>query len=171
MAYFKVLPYRSRTPAQAVSQAYLLTDAWDDWFKYSTLYSLVIFDEDGARHAIGGVKIGEFAMAEDQRRPRIPDDFDALDERFFSLGQDDSYYHDLNRLGGAIRDRVLRGLRDVALDNDLFERALAEAVTGTSLLRSVTRSTVTGQFRRMAVGGAADQLRVQLCCAAAHSAG
>src|SRR5271165_6993334 len=154
MAYFKVLPYRSRTPAQAVSQAYLLTDAWDDWFKYSTLYSLVIFDEDGARHAIGGVKIGEFAMAEDQRRPRIPDDFDALDERFFSLGQDDSYYHDLNRLGGAIRDRVLRGLRDVALDNDLFERALAEAVTGTSLLRSVTRSTVTGQFRRMAVGGA-----------------
>src|SRR5271165_801029 len=84
MAYFKVLPYRSRTPAQAVSQAYLLTDAWDDWFKYSTLYSLVIFDEDGARHAIGGLKIGEFAMAEDQRRPRIPDDFDALDERFFS---------------------------------------------------------------------------------------
>jgi hypothetical protein len=133
MAYFKVLPLRPRMPARAVSQAYLVTDSWDDWFKYSTLYSLVIFDEDGERRAIGGVKIGQFAMAENERRPQIPDDFDALDERFFSLGQDDSYYHDLNRLGGEIRDQVLRGLRDVALDNDLFERALAEDVTGTSL--------------------------------------
>ena len=97
MAYFKVLPNRTRTPAQATSRAYLLTDNWDDWFKYSTLYSLIIFDEDGERHAIGGMKIGQFAMAAGQRRPNIPDDFDALDERFFSLGQDDSYYDDLNR--------------------------------------------------------------------------
>jgi predicted ATPase len=89
----------------------------------------------------------------DQRRADIPDAFDALDDRFFSLGQDDSYYNDLNQLGGATRDRVLRGLRDVALDNELFERAVAEDVTGTSLLRSVTRSTVTGQFHRLAQGG------------------
>lgn len=154
MAYFKVLPNGTRTPAQATSKAYLLTDNWDDWFKFSTLYSLIIFDEDGERHPIGGVKIGQFAMPDNQRRPLIPTDFDTLDERFFSLGQDDSYYDDLNRLGGAIRDRVLRGLRDVALDNELFERALGEDVTGTSLLRSVTRSTVTGQFHRMALGGA-----------------
>ena len=37
---------------QAMSKAYLLTDNWDDWFKYSTLYSLVVFDEDGERHSI-----------------------------------------------------------------------------------------------------------------------
>jgi predicted ATPase len=114
---------------------------------------LIVFDKDGERHAIGGVKIGQFAMAEGQRRPRIREAFDTLDERFFSLGQDDSYYDDLNRLGNAIRDRVLQGLRDVALDNDLFDRALNEDVTGTSLLRSVARSTVTGQFHRMALGG------------------
>ncbi len=132
----------------------MLTDNWDDWFKYSTLYSLVIYDEDGERHTVGGVKIGQFAMLADQRRPSIPDEFDALDERFFSLGQDDSYYDDLNRLGVAIRDRVLQSLRDVALDDELFDRALNEDVTGTSLLRLVSRSTVTGQFRRMASGGA-----------------
>lgn len=128
-------------------------DNWDDWFTYSTLYSLVVFDEDGERHAIGGVKIGQFAMAEGQRRADVPDEFDALDDRFFSLGQDDSYYDDLNRLGAATRDRVLLALRDVALDLALFDRALDEKVTGTSLLRSVDRSTVTGQFRRMAQGG------------------
>jgi predicted ATPase len=153
MAYFNVLPSGTRAPAQATSKSYLLTDNWDDWFKYSTLYSLIVFDEDGERHSIGGVKIGQFAMVEQQRRPTIPEAFDNLDERFFSLGQDDSYYDDLNRLGSAIRDRILQGLRDVALDTDLFDRALNEDVTGTSLLRSVTRSTVIGQFRRMALGG------------------
>jgi hypothetical protein len=92
-------------------------------------------------------------MAEGQRRANIPSTFDRLDDQFFSLGQDDSYYDDLNRLGPEVRDRVLRGLRDVALDLQLFQRALDEKVTGTSLLRSVSRATVLGQFHRMATGG------------------
>jgi predicted ATPase len=154
MAYFNVLPNGTQTPANASHKAYLLTDNWDDWFKFSTLYSLVVFDENSERHLIGGVKIGQFDMTDSQRRANIPEQFDSLDERFFSLGQDDSYYDDLNQLGAATRDRVLQGLRDVALDNELFERALKEKVTGTSLLRSVTKSTVTGQFHRMALGGA-----------------
>lgn len=141
-------------PAQATQKAFLLTDNWDDWFKFSTLYVLIIFDEDGERHSIGGVKIGQFNMANDQRRPLIPEEFDELDERFFSLGQDDSYYGDLNQLGAATRDRVLTGLRDVSINRELFERALLENVTGTSLLRSVARATVEGQFHRMAQGGA-----------------
>lgn len=154
MTYFRVLPVGTRPSAQARNRAYLLTDNWDDWFKFSTLYTLVIYDEDGERHSIGGVKIGQFAMTDDQRRPNIPDDFDELDDRFFSLGQDDSYYDALNAIGSDIRDRVLNSLRDVANDPNLFERALNEKVTGTSLLRSVDRSTVIGQFHRMAQGGA-----------------
>lgn len=152
MPYFRVLPVGRPIPP-VVDRAYLLIDNWDDWFKYSTLYSLIIFDENGERHAVGGVKIGQFAMEEGQRRANLPEQFDTLDERFFSLGQDDSYYDALNRLGGATRDRILRALCDVALDTELFERALVEKVTGTSLLRSVDRSTVTGQFHRMALGG------------------
>lgn len=154
MPYFTVLLQARRTPAQARSRAFLITDDWDDWFKYSTLYSLVVFDEDGEEHVIGGLKIGQFGMRADQRRPEIPETFDTLDDRFFSLGQDDSYYGDLDKLGGAVRDRVLVGLRDVALDTDLFGRALGEDVTGTSLLRSVNRAAVTGQYHRMALGGA-----------------
>jgi len=154
MTYFRVLPVGTRPSSAVADCAYLLTDTWDDWFKFSTLYTLVIYDEDGDRHSIGGVKVGQFSMAEDQRRAQLPDRFDTLDDRFFSLGQDDSYYDALNALGAATRDRVLRALRDVALDPDLFERALAEKVTGTSLLRSVDRSTVIGQFHRMAQGGA-----------------
>lgn len=154
MMYFHVLPVGAKPYAQRRNCAYLLTDNWDDWFKFSTLYNLVIFDEVGNEYAIGGVKIGQFAMAEDQRRPNLPEQFDGLDDRFFSLGQDDTYYDALNALGSGVRERVLGALRDVALDLILFERVLAEKVTGTSLLRSVDRSTVTGQFHRMAHGGA-----------------
>ena len=152
--YFRVLPVGSRPSANARNCAYLLEDDWDDWFKFSTLYTLVFFDENGEHHSIGGVKIGQFAMESDQRKPNIPKDFEELDDRFFSLGQDDTYYDSLNKLGVEIRNRILHGLRDFAINPTLFERALSEKVTGTSLLRTVDRSTVTGQFHRMAQGGA-----------------
>ena len=108
----------------------------------------------GRKASIGGVKIGQFAMEAGQRRAAVPDSFDELDERFFSLGQDDSYYENLNELGSGLRDVVLRGLRDIALDQQLFKRARSESVTGMSLLRSVTPATVQGQFRRLARGEA-----------------
>lgn len=152
--YFNVLGHGAGVPSKARSKAYLLTDNWDDWFKYSTMYTLVVVDKDGKENLVGSVKIGQFGMKDGQRRPAIPKAFDELDDRFFSLGQDDSYYGNLDELGGDTRDRILRGLRDMALDPDLFERALGEDVTGTSLLRSVSRASVLGQFGRMARGGA-----------------
>ena len=48
---------------------------------------------------------------------------------------------------------MLRGLRDMALDPDLFAQASEEKVTGVSLLRSVTPASIQAQFRRMALGG------------------
>ncbi|HEY3278207.1 MAG TPA: AAA family ATPase [Syntrophorhabdaceae bacterium] len=135
-------------------RSFLLIDGWDDWFSYSTMYSLIVYDGNGEGFHAGSVKIGEFGMARGQRRADVPDQFDQLDENFFSLGQDFSYYETLNELGPELRDEVLRALRDMALDQDLFQRSLAERVTGVSLLRSVTRSTVQGQFCRLARGGA-----------------
>jgi hypothetical protein len=83
-----------------------------------------------------------------------PDVFDRLDDRFFSLGQDDSYYAQLNALGDQVRDEVLAALNDVAVNADLFARALGETVTGKSLLRNVSRATVRNQFNLLALGGA-----------------
>lgn len=152
--FFKVLAHGVRPPADSVACAFLLTDNWDDWFKYNTLYQLVVFDGEGSRHDIGGVKIGQFKMEKEQRRPALPAEFDELGEEFFSLGQDDSYYEDLNKLGDEARDFILRGLRDMAFDIDRFQRAREESVTGVSLLRSVTPATVQGQFSRISRGGA-----------------
>lgn len=153
-SFFTVLPHGRRAPVGVRSKAYLLTDNWNDWFTYNTMYALVVFDQDGAEFYAGEVKIGQLAMGDEQRRPNIPVAFDELGEEFFSLGQDDSYYEKLNELGPELRDWILRGLRDIALDQDRFVRVLGEKVTGVSLLRSVNRATVQGQFSRLAKGGA-----------------
>jgi len=151
--FFTVVKSFSRVSSSARSKAYLVEDAWDDWFQFSTLYTLIVFDEDDTRHEIGGVKIGQFDMETDQRRPKLPRSFENLNENYFSLGQDDSYYENLNKLGDPIRSYILAGLRDVVADQALFERTLKESVTKTSLLRSVTPTTVRGQFRRLVEGG------------------
>jgi predicted ATPase len=150
---FKTVSHASEVQGTPQSEAYLIADSWDDWFRFNTLYSLVVFDDSGGRHDIGGVKIGQFGMQDTQRRPDLPATFEILSEEFFSLGQDDSYYGTLNGLGPEIRDGVLKNLRDVALDLDLFSKTLSEKVTGFSLLRSVTRASVRGQFHRLARGG------------------
>lgn len=151
---FTVLPVGDRVPSDARDQAFLLTDNWDDWFTYSTMYYLSYVDEDGAEHEIGQVKIGQFGMEKGQRRPTIPATFSQLQEDFFSLGQDASYYEALTELGDDLREGVLRALRDIALDEELLIRASSEDVTGSSLMRSVARTTIEGQFSRLARGGA-----------------
>jgi hypothetical protein len=152
--FFNVLPVGRRVPTSARDKAFLLTDNWDDWFEFSTLYQLVIVDAEGEQHDIGGGKIGEFDMAKGDRRPNLPDKFDELDDPFFSLGQDNSYYTHLNELGVEVRERVLIGIRDVTANLELFERAIEERVTKVSLLRTVTPMAVKGQFHRLAQGGA-----------------
>lgn len=151
---FQVIPNRGRLPEDECDKVILLTDGWDDWFKYNTMYVVFYFDGEGEKHRIGEVKIGEFDMAADQRRSNIPDEFNELDDVFFSLGQDDEYYQKLNDLGEEFRETYLAAMRDVARDAELFERALEEDVTGVSLLRSVSDSSVRIQYRRMAQGGA-----------------
>lgn len=151
---FKVVGSASSLPKTGQSEVLLWTDDWDDWFTYSTQYIVFVYDDGGKRHRIGNVKIGQFGMKPGQRRPNLKEEFESIGDEFFSLGQDDEYYENLTKLGTDIRDRVLQGLGDIALDSDRALRAMNEHVTGVSLLRSVTKSTVEGQFRRLATGGA-----------------
>jgi hypothetical protein len=134
----------------------LVEDDWDDWFTFSTMYSVFIVESNTKRRPIGSVKIGQFNMQPQQRRPDIGTTFQALDERFFSLGQDDSYYDKLNKNFPDLREIFLRCLRDLAFldDTDIYESALSEEVTRESLLRSVPSRSIRTQFRRIARGGA-----------------
>lgn len=133
---------------------YLIKDHWNDWFDYKTMYRLVYKNNNRVKE-IGEVKIGKFGMEPNNEvlvSPNIPDTFNELGSLFFSLGQDISYYKNLNRLGEDLRFEVLTKLNDVALNTKIFESALNEDVMGRSLLRSVSRTSVRGQFRRLAYG-------------------
>ncbi|CAN5719243.1 AAA family ATPase [soil metagenome] len=137
-----------------MSCAYLVEDGWDDWFKYQTTYSLTVFDDDGRRFDLGLVKIGRSKMPKDSKRPELPETFSQLDKEFFSLGQSEEYYEQLGNFESMLRDAVLRGLRDVVANQTRWRNALKHDVTTTSLLRSVSSKSVTGQFRRLLAGGA-----------------
>ncbi|MEV6929695.1 hypothetical protein AB0M46_35110 [Dactylosporangium sp. NPDC051485] len=138
---------------RARRQAFLVKDNWND-FGYVTMFQLVVGD-DGRRHDIGAVKIGGFGVpAGWVAWPELERRFESLDERYFSLGQDDTYYETLEQLGPDIRVEVLTALRDLAYDPALLERAESEHVTTTSLLREKSVGLVRGQFRRIANGGA-----------------
>lgn len=151
---FLVIPNGSRTPDEGRDVGYLWTDNWDDWFEFSTLYVLTYFDAEGVKHDVGGVKIGQFDMAKEQRRPNLPARFERLANRFFSLGQDADYYEAIGKLDPETGNALLAALRDIVADEALYVRARDEKVTGTSLMRFVNERTIVGQFRRIVAGGA-----------------
>lgn len=153
-----------RFPAETPpGTAYLITDNWDDWFSYKTQFNLLVVDEQGQRHQPGAVKIGQRGMQGSQnvvngvvgqRSPNLLPTFDALGEEYFSLGQDETYYETLNRLSDPLKRLVLEGLRDVAVDLDLFAQVEHEDVVSRSLLRYVQASTVRGRLNRLTQGNA-----------------
>jgi predicted ATPase len=134
----------------------LLEDSWDDWFTYSTKYIVYRFssgdgdEEDGSWSKLGPIKIGQMDMQKGQRRADIPREFDSLESQFFSLGQNTEYYEKAVALG--LHQHLLTRLNDIAFDNKIFRKARLEEVTRISLLRSISESTVLGDFSRVISG-------------------
>ncbi|NDU85380.1 MAG: AAA family ATPase [Ferrovum sp.] len=161
---FHIINPNAKIPSDAQGwSAYLNSDEWDDWGEYCTRFYLSVVDEDGKQHSIGQVKIGKRGLKPHKRAldippghrtPNAPSAFMQLEDDFFSVGQDDEYYANLGALDDTIRELVLTCLRDVAWDKDRWKWAKDEKVMRQSLLRSVTWSTVEGQFQRMARGDA-----------------
>lgn len=149
---FKVLE-KIRAIPSAKNKCYLIADNWND-YSYYTLYELFYYDQLSERHRVGQVKIGFRGQETGKSTFRIGESFEHLDDDFFSLGQSDFYYEKLNKLGDAIRDEILKRLRDVAKDASTYDLAIEENVTKTSLLRYISPTSVVGQFRRMCFGGA-----------------
>lgn len=149
---FRVCEMNYNPDKNLANRAYLIKDKWNDWWQYITMFFLQYVDNQNTIHDLGSVKIGEFGLIKGS--PGLPKEFEQLDRRFFSLGQSDDYYQALNDLGEVIRNTILNSLNDIALKTDLYEKAMSEYVTTSSLLRDISTTTVTGQFRRMANGGA-----------------
>lgn len=144
---FKKAPIISKT-----NTAYLSPSNWDD-FSYKSLFNLIVFDGDGRRHDIGSVKIGYKKQKTGWTQDEVSDEFPKLKEGFFSLGQDDDYYLNIQKLEKSIRHNILTSLADVVHNEDLLNSALEHDVMRTSLLREVSLSSVKGQYSRILKGG------------------
>jgi predicted ATPase len=132
----------------------LILDDWDD-FSFKTAFIACIYDDKGEAHEIGPVKIGYFGQQPGRTSDTLPPTFLALPDNYFSLGQEPEYYERLRDFPEAIREEYLRHMKDLVFDSELRARADDEQVFATSLLRSVSRSAIDGQFKRILSGGAA----------------
>jgi predicted ATPase len=150
---FTILDRFQRHPDNARSHVFLVWDNWND-YSFHTLFGIFYIDAAGNIIDLGSIKIGYFGQETGFGILSIGDSFNELDKKFFSLGQSEDYYETLNNLGEEIRDEILLALRDIAKSVSLYNRAVKQEVTKVSLLRNVSPTTVIGQFRRIASGGA-----------------
>jgi energy-coupling factor transporter ATP-binding protein EcfA2 len=88
-------------------------DSWDDYF-FKTTFRMTFYRSETQRVGIGDVKI--LMDGQEGGPTELPEEFDSLDERYCSLGQNLAYYEFLLKLGKQIYLPILWGLRDVVLD-------------------------------------------------------
>ncbi len=142
---------------------YLHEDRWNDWYKYVTMFTAVYVDQTGKEHCLGSTKIGKKEIKNSDKNSNsgkfetidfLPQEFNELSFEFFSLGQSDGYYEAIRQLGDSIREEILTGLNDIAYNKDIFEEIENLDITRTSILRSISKATIKGQFYRISHGGA-----------------
>jgi predicted ATPase len=143
---FTVIPYVERAKRyqklKGREEAFLVRDNWDD-YGFKTTFSLVYFDDEGERKDIGEVKIMTAGMPTGY--VDMPEAFEALDQAYGSLGQDQSYYETLKEMGEATSVAILNALRDVVWDEAIRNELAADDAYGTSLTRSVGEARLAKQ--------------------------
>ena len=134
--------------------AYLEYNNWND-YGFHTGFHLIVFDENSEKLEIGLVKIGfENQLYGDKTKDRMKKEFYSLDNTFFSLGQEVSYYKNLYKLDSEFRNVLVKSLRDVVQDSQIYELSLKHESMTVSLMRNISHNMITGQFKRILEGGA-----------------
>ncbi|HAT2489645.1 TPA: ATP-binding protein [Aeromonas hydrophila] len=146
-----IYPGRQPTPGEK-NVAFIYEDSWDDWFTFTTTFTLIVIDQYGEQHNIGSLKIGEIGLT--SGRAKIPDEFHTLPDSFFSLGQNESYYEAIEALPTFNKNCLKKSLRDIAINLDLYDRFKFEKVTINSLMRFVSESTIRERFNKIVSGTA-----------------
>lgn len=151
---FYVTEYRKQHSGTPTNAIVLVADNWDD-YSYRTTFAATYYSASGESKHLGNLKIGCVGQPNGSTTKHIPEAFPNLKENWFSLGQDVEYYQNLIECFGQPDALViLRSLQDVAADPGAFSRAQNEPVFSKSIMRSVSESAITGQFRRVIAGHA-----------------
>lgn len=141
---FRVVNWWAIPPSDK-SSVYLAKDNWDDYGN-STLYHIVLFDKNGIKNDLGYTKIACFGQ---NGSTQLSQSFNELDNEFFSLGQDESYYKMIYGLEPKLKEIFLKSIKDIVYDKQLRQRALQEEITKISLMRFIGLKTLNEQFTRI----------------------
>lgn len=129
---------------------HLIRDYWDD-FGFKTLYTMYYLDDNLNEMEIGYLKIGQKSMM--RGYVNLSDNFEELDDTYFSVGLNTDYYINISKLGKTLRENILSSLNDIAFSTENFEKAKDELVTQRSLFRDISPIIIKNQFKRIAHGG------------------
>jgi predicted ATPase len=137
---FVVRVYGKPTTRLIKDAIVLTTDDWDD-FGTKCYYHLSFADTDGTRTEIGTVKIlqtdpSKGGKGEPLSQTILPERFSSLDTDFVSLGQEESYYTNLNKNFSKEKvAAILEGIRDIAWQPDLAAELEPTSAFRNSLMR------------------------------------
>lgn len=139
------------------NEVLLVRDNWNDWFTWVTQFYVIVVTKDIQRIDIGHVKIAQAGMTPESATTSalLPAAFSHLSEPWFSIGQAENYYEQLNELGDEYRDWYLNAMRDIARHPAILDKYNGEEVLRRSLLRDIDIDRVRNRFNRLATGDAA----------------
>lgn len=152
---FKIVESAS-TPSNG-NEVLLIRDNWNDWFTWITQFYVIVVTPDNRRIDIGYVKIARAGMTTQSAitSDLLPVAFHRLEAPWFSIGQTENYYEQLNELGDQYRDWYLDAIRDIARNPWMLDEYAAEEVLRRSLLRDIDTDRVRNRLNRLATGDAA----------------
>ncbi len=110
----------------------LSRDYFDD-NGYKTLFKMRYYDENKKEHYIGEIKV--LHETDTTTYSKAPKKFSKLPESYCSLGQSISYYKNLLEFGENIALEILKGLRDVSIDDDIYREFIDNEGFNDSLIR------------------------------------
>lgn len=159
--FFTIIENFDNEKSLSINKAYLYRINWNDWYKYETSFNLFFKNVEGKFIQIGEVKISSKGLEpstdindiqKGKRRVSLPSSFDKLDEKYFSLGQNENYYELINTLSPEYKEKILIGLRDCAYDLSILEDNNNENSLNESLLRFISINNVKNKYHRLTRG-------------------
>lgn len=142
---------------------HLRKDNWND-YSYRTQFYMSYYNEKNEKIISTSVKIA----FDNEIKKKKTDDlgelnyiqfideyFPHLDEGFFSIGETESYYKELQNLNDDVRIEILTSLNDIAFTPTLYENIKKQNldVFKTSLMRNFDEEDFVNRIRRIAQGG------------------
>lgn len=149
---FKKIERRARDNNQEPCTVYLEIDHWND-FSFVTQFYMYYLNEVGMRIEIGTLKIGFKGQTESiSTHSTLDPEFQFLDERYFSLGQNINFYRNIAKLPNEVGREILGAIHDIVFEQKIIEAIQNERVFSVSILRDVSLSIAKGQFHRVLFG-------------------